>query len=620
MHMLLTRSNHSQYNPRTNFNRGLTAQTGFIPEGVQLLQDVWPLKIVDTKQVIGEGIAGGAPVTRMTGIFQIADDMNANGRVYPRPVVKEAVEAIQEDLANRSVWGEFDHPCLNTPDFRVLCEDGWKEFRDIKVGDMVWSRVNGKAVLSEVNTIIDEPYTGPAYHFKNKSIDATFTGGHRFVLQTRSDRNRKSEQIYRTAQDIFVNQANYSHDSIPKTAKWEDNSKDIFVLPGVDVAGKEDDITINAVDFSSLIGIYLAEGYIKTKWTAVICQKNKEGRQLISKLLSRLPFEWHEIETGFAIADARFAAYVEPLGDKYTKFIPHDIKLLGHDCLASLIHWFCIGDGRLVKSKPKRALKESWDFNPDISLGGCGMATATMPYTRSEVFCTSKRLIDDLHECLVRSGGCGTLSIIRQKDRLINGRVIRVEHTKPLYQLYISKFHNIYLKPETMQIKEIHHTGNIYCLGVTHSNFYIEINGKSFWTGNCDAKIHLDRISHLLTKVWMEGKNVYGEAEIMDDLPFGRQLKSLMQRGRIGISSRGIGDMDVRDHGGQETYYVTEGYRFVTWDAVAEPSVSGAILHICEGKLKPLKKTVHNVSGSTFTTEAYQKRLVKEISEYLSKK
>ena len=227
------------YDPTLMFNRGLVAQTGCIPEGTMLLQDVWPLVILDTKSVVSEGVVGGAPATRVTGVFQVADDTNANGRVYPRPILREAVGAIQEDITNRSVWGEFDHPP--------------------------------------------------------------------------------------------------------------------------------------------------------------------------------------------------------------------------------------------------------------------------------------------------------------------------------------------------------------------------------------DAKIHLDRISHLITKIWMEGKSVFGEAEIIGELPHGSQLNTLLKRGRIGISSRGIGDMEVRDNGGQELYYVTEGYRFVTWDAVAEPSVTGAILQLCEGRLKPLKRSHAKPPRKL----AYDRMLVREVQDYL---
>ena len=228
------------YDPKLMFNRGLVAQTGYIPEGAMLLQDVWPLIIKETKQVVSESVANGVPATRVTGIFQVADDTNANGRVYPRSILKEAVGAIQEDISNRSVWGEYDHPP--------------------------------------------------------------------------------------------------------------------------------------------------------------------------------------------------------------------------------------------------------------------------------------------------------------------------------------------------------------------------------------DAKIHLDRISHLITKIWMEGKTVMGEAEIISELPHGAQLNTLLRHGRVGISSRGIGDMEIRENGGQELYYVTEGYRFVTWDAVAEPSVTGAVLQLCEGKLKPIKRSGAKPSYKP----AYDRMLAQEVQKYLN--
>lgn len=130
-----------------------------------------------------------------------------------------------------------------------------------------------------------------------------------------------------------------------------------------------------------------------------------------------------------------------------------------------------------------------------------------------------------------------------------------------------------------------------------------------------DAKIHLDRVSHLMTKVWMDGRKVYGEAEILYNLPCGACLRGLFEhKVRVGISSRGVGDMEVVESSGKELYRVMPGYNFVTWDAVAEPSVNGAILNIQEGlarKIKPLSNNKHK-----FNPELYQGILVKEINKY----
>jgi hypothetical protein len=134
-----------------------------------------------------------------------------------------------------------------------------------------------------------------------------------------------------------------------------------------------------------------------------------------------------------------------------------------------------------------------------------------------------------------------------------------------------------------------------------------------------DAKIHLDRVSHLMTKVWMDGRKVYGEAEILHGLPCGACLRGLFEhKVRVGISSRGVGDMEVVESSGKELYRVMPGYTFVTWDAVAEPSVNGAILNIQENlshRLKPIKESRNRLSPGI-----YQTMLVKEINKFFGLK
>ncbi len=105
-----------------------------------------------------------------------------------------------------------------------------------------------------------------------------------------------------------------------------------------------------------------------------------------------------------------------------------------------------------------------------------------------------------------------------------------------------------------------------------------------------DAKIHLDRVSHLLTKLWMEGNEVLGELEILERTTHGAQLKALVESGvNIGISSRGVGDMEATMVEGQEFYKVMPGFTFVTFDVVAEPSVQGSYLNVMESRDRMLK-------------------------------
>ena len=137
----------------------------------------------------------------------------------------------------------------------------------------------------------------------------------------------------------------------------------------------------------------------------------------------------------------------------------------------------------------------------------------------------------------------------------------------------------------------------------------------------CDAKIHLEKASHLISNLWVEGKNVYGTAEVLYNLPLGAALRGLFEhKVRVGISSRGVGDMEVVESGGRELYTVLPGYAFVTWDVVAEPSVNGAILQIQEsisGKAKAIKRELLKDKGH-FDQSVYSRLLVQEINKFFS--
>jgi hypothetical protein len=55
--------------------------------------------------------------------------------------------------------------------------------------------------------------------------------------------------------------------------------------------------------------------------------------------------------------------------------------------------------------------------------------------------------------------------------------------------------------------------------------------------------VNLERVSHMIKKLYPEGKNFIGEAKIMDT-PYGKIVKSLIDEGaKLGVSSRGMGSL-----------------------------------------------------------------------------
>lgn len=84
--------------------------------------------------------------------------------------------------------------------------------------------------------------------------------------------------------------------------------------------------------------------------------------------------------------------------------------------------------------------------------------------------------------------------------------------------------------------------------------------------------VKLGNVSHLITKLEMNGDDMIGEAEILNT-PCGQVAQALIKGGvKLGISSRGMGSLTERG----EYSMVNEDFKLVTFDLVADPSTKGA--------------------------------------------
>ncbi len=83
-----------------------------------------------------------------------------------------------------------------------------------------------------------------------------------------------------------------------------------------------------------------------------------------------------------------------------------------------------------------------------------------------------------------------------------------------------------------------------------------------------DLKINLDRVSHMITKMWMDGPNGYGKLKLLPT-PMGKLIETMLTSGvKLGVSSRGSGEVDSSGN--------VQGFEIVTVDVVAQPSAPGA--------------------------------------------
>ena len=83
-----------------------------------------------------------------------------------------------------------------------------------------------------------------------------------------------------------------------------------------------------------------------------------------------------------------------------------------------------------------------------------------------------------------------------------------------------------------------------------------------------DLQVNIDRVSHMITEMWMEGENGFGKLKLIPT-PMGNIIKTLLESGvKLGVSSRGSGNVT-------ESGKVSD-FEIVTVDVVAQPSAPDA--------------------------------------------
>ena len=92
--------------------------------------------------------------------------------------------------------------------------------------------------------------------------------------------------------------------------------------------------------------------------------------------------------------------------------------------------------------------------------------------------------------------------------------------------------------------------------------------------------VNLKNVSHNITKLWWQGKELYGDIEILPT-PSGNILKQLFQNNiTVGISSRALGSVSPI---GEGLVQVEDDLDLICWDFVSQPSTYGAYMRPTSG-------------------------------------
>jgi hypothetical protein len=128
-----------------------------------------------------------------------------------------------------------------------------------------------------------------------------------------------------------------------------------------------------------------------------------------------------------------------------------------------------------------------------------------------------------------------------------------------------------------------------------------------------ELTINLDRVSHAITDMWMDGNNGCGKLKVIDSTPMGQIAKGLLEsQVKLGVSSRGSGNVG-------QNGMVSE-YEIVTVDIVAQPSAP-------EAYPRSIYESLWNMNGgaiiervasdAAYGEESAEKHLHKMLSAFI---
>jgi len=127
-----------------------------------------------------------------------------------------------------------------------------------------------------------------------------------------------------------------------------------------------------------------------------------------------------------------------------------------------------------------------------------------------------------------------------------------------------------------------------------------------------DLQVNLDRVSHMITNMYMNENNGIGKLKILPT-PMGNIVKTLLESGvKLGVSSRGSGN--VNESGG-----VTD-FEIVTVDIVAQPSAPSAYPKaIYERVMNDRRRgALMDIAGAARYDNGAQKYLKEEVLRFIN--
>lgn len=351
---------------------------------------------------------------------------------------------VSDDEVKKAYYQSAVHTCNSIPFFEsgcyddqteILTDDGWKYFKNLNKSEKV-ATLNPNTNCLEYHKpyrYVDQDFDGSLYSVENRSMSFAVTPNHNMWISRRLGVKQYEPYRFCRADELPTSCI------IQRTCSWE---------------GKTD----KDMNWFRFLGIYLAEGSLdwqSTNYCRIhIAAVKKAEKDKIRQLLRDMKFIFKEQKGGFRISkQTELAKYLKQFGKALQKFVPNEVKESPTHCIDEFLTWFGYGDGSV--------------FNG-----------ARIFYT------SSRRLADDLQECLIKCGNNGNISV---RDRIgtkryIEGRTIIQKNYEYVVHERVKK--SVSYIRRGMDLKKIPYKGKVYCVEVQNHILLVRRNNKAMFCGN----------------------------------------------------------------------------------------------------------------------------------------
>jgi len=411
------------------------------------------------KRALMEYLGRPDPKTYLIGIGDLMDCIIVSDSKRYRKV-SDGFES--EDIIGESVkeWIDILMPfrdqiiglgCLSE-DSMVLSEHGWKDVKDVCVGEKLLSfnETLEEFQYENVNKVYSYKYTGEMYNLKGATQDQLITPDHSVFGRRRDDYSWKKMKVpkyeFTPAKDIRVRH------SIPIASSYKSGTEKVNPL------------------FVKLIGWIITEGCflrgtggngIYIYQSSVNIDNVIEIKSLLDSLEIEYSIENNKQHRGNRTNEAPWTAFY--IKAKSAKEIRKTIN----------------------EKRISREILNNWDFNSlcilrDTMLRGDGSSCVKKNGHHNRVYYTAEKGLayDYLELCLKTN----TPATLRSRNRVqkYNGYEKYVSTTEYSVNLLVPKRKTI------RSIKKIQYNGYVYDYNIENNhNFLAMRNGRPFITGNC---------------------------------------------------------------------------------------------------------------------------------------